>query len=421
MSVDCQGFVEPGFERVRDAFARNLETYDQAGASVCVYRLGRPVVDLWGGVNPLTSRPQSDETVTVIFSATKGATALCAHVLAERGLLNIDEPVASYWPEFGVAGKQDMPVRYLLSHRSGLPALDATSGLTIRDYTRWDRMTAALAGQKPWWRPGDAVFYHSITFGFLVGELVRRISGKSPGAFFHDEVAAPLGLNFWIGMPGSVDAHYAPSVLPQSTSDAYWAGVPEGQAGPVGAATATTPEDVLAALGLDSASSTAQTPYLRAQLLMPAEPRKRGTEFFNAREFRAAEIPASNGVTNARGLARMYAACIGEIDGVRLLRPETVAALRKCQTDGMPAPPPDVVISRGTPPRIGLGLQVSTPPTNVMLGEGSFGHSGAGGRLGFGHPELGVSFGYVSAQLWPEHASVDPRWTLLIDAVKQCL
>jgi CubicO group peptidase (beta-lactamase class C family) len=421
MSMSCQGLVKPGFEKVRDAFMRNLETHDQAGASVCVYRHGRPVVDLWGGVNPLTARPCTDETVTVIFSATKGATALCAHILAERGLLDIDAPVVRYWPEFAAAGKRDMPVRYLLSHRSGLPAPDAAARLTIRDYTDWDRMTAALAAQRPWWPPGKAVFYHSITFGFLVGEVVRRISGKSPGQFFRDEVAEPLGLDFWIGMPASEDAHYAPSVLPQLASDAYWAGVPEGHAGPPGAASATTPDDVRAALGLDPASTAAQTPYLRAQLLMPAEAGKRGTEFFNAREFRAAEIPASSGVTNARGLARMYAACIGEVEGVRLLRPETVAALRECQTDGIPAPAPDVVISRGAPPRIGLGLQVSTPPTNVMLGEGSFGHSGAGGRLGFAHPELGIAFGYVPAQLWPEHSSADPRWTLLIGALKQCL
>jgi CubicO group peptidase (beta-lactamase class C family) len=222
-------------------------------------------------------------------------------------------------------------------------------------------------------------------------------------------------------MPALEDSHYAPSILPQTISDAYWAGVPEGQAGPLGRATASTPDEVLVALGLDPASTAAQTPYLRAQLLMPAEPGKRGTEFFNAREFRAAEIPASSGVANAHGLARMYAACIGMVDGVRLLRPETIAALRQCQTDGVPAPPPSIVISRGVPPRIGLGLQVSTPPTNLMLGEGSFGHVGAGGRLGFAHLELGVSFGYVSAQLWPEHESVDPRWTLLINALRQSL
>ena len=142
---DCHGFAEPGFKKVRDAFARNLETHDQAGASVCIYRDGRPVVDLWGGVNPLTAQPWSERTVAVIFSATKGATALCAHLLAERGLLDIDAPVARYWPEFATAGKQDMPVRYLLSHRSGLPALDGTARLRIQDYSDWGRMTAALA------------------------------------------------------------------------------------------------------------------------------------------------------------------------------------------------------------------------------------------------------------------------------------
>lgn len=153
---------------------------------------------------------------------------------------------------------------------------------------------------------------------------------------------------------------------------------------------------------------------------MPEGGGARGSEFFNTRSFRAAEVPASSGVANANALARMYASCIGEIDGVRLLRPGTVDALRRCETDGVPAPAPDVVLSRGVPPRLGLGYQLPTE-TNPMLGPGSFGHSGAGGRLGFAHPELGLAFGYVSTQLWSDHTGSDPRWIRLLAALRDAM
>jgi len=413
------GSADARFARVRDAFAHNQAADDAAGASVCVYFRGQKMVDLWGGVNPLTHQAWTGDTVTTIFSATKAATALCAHLLAQRGLLDYDAPVARYWPEFAAAGKSMMPVRWLLSHKSGLPSPDAAFQLRIEDYADWDRMVAALASQRPWWEPGAHAYYHAITFGFLVGEVVRRVSGMTVGQFFAREVARPLGLNFWIGMDRTFDSLYAPGILPANGTDAYWAGVPEPER-PQPGAPARTPIDVIRRLGLDPDSTAAQVPWVRAQLLMPDATGIPGSEFFNSRAFRAAEIPASSGVANARALAKMYAACIGEVDGVCLLRPETVKALRRCETDGVSAPPQNIVLGRGVSPRLGLGFQLPTP-VMPLLGEGSFGHHGAGGRLGFAHPELGVAFGYVSARIWRDHTGADPRWTRLCDALRESM
>lgn len=412
------GSADSAFAPVRDTFARLLETEDAAGASVCVYLHGRAVVDLWGGANPLTLAPWTDESVTVLFSATKAATALCAHLLVQRGLLDVDAPVSRYWPEFAAEGKTDVPVRWLLSHRSGLPSPDPGFRLRIEDYTDWHRMISALARQAPWWAPGANAYYHAITFGFLVGEVVRRVSGTTVGKFFDAEVARPIGLQFWIGLPQSQERHYAPGILPEQVSDAFWAGLPKPEAAPLRPA-GRNPDEVIGHLGLDPASTAAQVPWIRAQLLMPRNG-ARGSEWFNTRAFRAAEIPASNGIANARALARMYAACIGEVDGVRLLQRDTVERLRHCETDGVPAPEMSVVRSRGIAPRLGLGFQLPTA-VNPMLGEGSFGHHGAGGRLGFAHPESGVSFGYVSARFWPDHDGSDPRLVALVEALRASL
>jgi len=408
------GTTDPAFAPVRAAFARLLDSLDAPGASVCVYQHGRPVVDLWGGSHPVTGAPWTDESVTVLFSATKAATALCAHLLAQRGLLDLDAPVSRYWPEFAAEGKGQVPVSWLLSHRGGLPSPDPAFALRIDDYADWGKMTSALARQRPWWTAGTCVYYHAITFGFLVGEVVRRVAGMSVGRFFESEVARPLGLRMWIGSPPAQERHFAPGLLPDQTTDAFWAGLPE-PASPWQGPPARDPQEVLQHLGLDPTTTAAQVPWLRAQLLMPRVGGP-GSEFFNTPAFRTAEIPASNGVANAKALACMYAACIGPVDGVRLLDPGTVDALRRCQTDDVPAPPSSVALTRGVPPRLGLGFQLPTA-ISPMLGEGCFGHYGAGGRMGFAFPERGIAFAYVSARFWPDHVQPDPRLAALVTAL----
>jgi len=192
------GLVEPGFEGVRDAFAHNFVEHGEVGAGYALYVDGELVVDIWGGTADVKAgTPYTDDSLQLVFSTTKGATAACANLLAQRGELDVDAPVAEYWPEFAQHGKAHIPVRWLLCHKAGLPTIDAV--LTARDVFAWDPVIHALEVQEPYWEPGTAHGYHAITYGYLVGEVVRRISGKSLGTFWHDEIAEPLGLEFWIG------------------------------------------------------------------------------------------------------------------------------------------------------------------------------------------------------------------------------
>ena len=183
------GDVAPGFEPVRDAFSGNFERNGDVGAAVCVYRHGRKVVDLWGGLaDPATGRQWIPDTLQLVYSATKAATATCAHLLAQRGELDLDRPAAYYWPEFAAEGKADIPVRWLLSHRAGLPVID--NPIPLAALLAWEPMTSALPAQRPVWGPGTAHGYHGRTFGWLVGEVIRRVSGRSVGTFFAEEIAA---------------------------------------------------------------------------------------------------------------------------------------------------------------------------------------------------------------------------------------
>ncbi|HMK11194.1 MAG TPA: serine hydrolase domain-containing protein [Acidimicrobiales bacterium] len=379
------GTVEPGFESVRDAFIRNFTEHGELGAGVAVHVDGKKVVDLWGGVaDPSTGRPYDDRTLQLVFSTTKGATALCVALLAQRGEIDYDAKVSDYWPEFAAAGKGEIPVRVLMSHRAGIPVIDKT--LTTDEVFAWTPLVEALAAQAPVWEPGKKHGYHAVTYGHLAGELVRRISGKSLGTFFADEVAKPLGLDFWIGLPASEESRVAPLVpLPPPP--------PEMEA------------MMAQFMGPDSLIG-------RALLLQGALGALSGDMMFNTRAMHAAEIPAANGITNATSLSRMYAACVSEVDGIRLLTPETVRKVSETLTSG----PDQVLMVEST---FGLGFMTHSSFT-PMMGPSSFGHAGAGGSLGFGDADSGVGFGYVMNQMQMNLAG-DPRPAGLIDAVKASL
>ena len=254
-------------------------------------------MDLWAGVADSESgRPWAEDTIIVVASSTKGATAICANLLVQRGELDLDAPVARYWPEFAAAGKQDIPVRHLLCHQVGLPVLDQP--LAIEDFLAWAPPVRALAAQRPVWAPGTTHGYHAITYGRLVDEVVRRISGKSLGTFFADEVAGPLGLDFRIGLPASKERRVSPMIeIDLEDPDIE----PQGER----------------AREMLEAATDAASYLAREQTTTPLE--------LNSRAFRAAELPAANGITDARSLARMYAGLIGDgVDGVRLFSDETV-------------------------------------------------------------------------------------------------
>lgn len=380
------GEVAPGFEPVRDAFQANFDAGHEAGAATSIYKDGVKVVDLWGGVaDKDTGAPWNEDTLQLVFSTTKGATAACAALLIQRGDLDVDAPVAEYWPEFKANGKGAIPVRWLLSHRAGLPAVD--DALTPEQIYAWTPVIDALAAQKPWWEPDTKHGYHALTYGHLVGEVIRRISGKSVGQFFAAEIADPLAAEFFIGLPESEESRVTKL----------------GQAPPPKPGDVELTDDIKDVIAgfMDPTSLISRT----LNFAVPALD-------MNSREVHAAEIPAANGICTARGLARFYAALIGEVDGVRILNPETIEAVRTEQTHGK-----DEILKKVT--RFGLGFMLDGPDV-PYFGPGSFGHDGAGGSLGFADPEAGIAFGYVMNQM-NQGINADPRPHTLIAALKGCL
>jgi CubicO group peptidase (beta-lactamase class C family) len=391
----ASGYVEPGFEGVREAFDDNFVQHGEVGAAVAVYVEGRKVVDLWGGTaDDQAGTPYDEDTLQLVFSTTKGITALCASMLAQRGLLDVDAPVAEYWPEFAAAGKAEVPVTWLLSHQVGLPYVDAD--LSLEQVLAWDPVVEALAAQAPLWEPGTGHGYHAVTYGWLVGEVIRRITGRSVGQFIADELTAPLGLDLWVGLPEEKQHLVAPLTTH----------------GPRNGSTSSPSEDE----GKDLASMIKEflgpdALVLKALDGVPGLLSQEG--MFNRPEVRAAELPAANGVTNARSLAKLFAATIGEVehDGTTvgpLLTPEQTAAAIEVQTSG-----PDKVLMFETV--FGLGYMISSP-FSPYGGARGFGHSGAGGSMAFADPDAGVAFGYVMNRMLANLAG-DPRTTGLVRAV----
>ncbi|HXI87257.1 MAG TPA: serine hydrolase domain-containing protein [Parvularculaceae bacterium] len=366
---------------MQNEFAKNFEQHGEIGATVAVFLDGRPVVDLWAGfADAARTRAWTRDTIVNVASTTKGVTAICTHRLVDQGLLDLDAPVASYWPEFAQAGKADIPVRFLLSHRAGLPAIDAP--LPTEALYDWDRMTQALAAQKPWWPPGTAHGYHAFTFGWLVGEVVRRIAGRSVGRFWREEIADPLGVDCHIGLHAEDDARVAEFI-------------------PVPAPPPGQPD-------MEEELIRHASPMVQKALNNPPKT----VADMNTLAWRRAEIPAGNAHTNARALARVFGALArgGEIDGVRVLSAESIERARTVQASG-----PDLILF-GFPMRFGLGF--SLPPEGSGFGptnKGAFGSAGAGGSFAFADPEACVGFAYVMNQM-QAGAPPDPRGLRLIEA-----
>ena len=360
-----EGHVAPGFEAVRDAFAHNFEAHGEVGAAVCVYRDGVPVVDLWGGrADPESGRPWQRDTLAIIFSTSKGVTAACIARLAERGVLDVDAPVARYWPEFAANGKSEIRVSDVLTHRAGLAEVEGR--FTLEEVCEGTAVCEALAKQAPQWAPGTAHGYHVRSYGWILGELVRRVTGERFGKVLTRELAEPLGLenDLFVGLPAAQDARVA-RLLPAHEPD-------------------DPKERELRArfMGPDS--------RLGRALSGPSNLFEYG-EMWNTRLLRGAEMPSSNGITTARALARLYAAQVGFVDGVRVLAPATLERFRAVQVDG-----PDLVIL--VPTRFGLGFALP-PMLSPECPEGCFGHPGAGGSLAFADPGARIGFGYAMSQM----------------------
>ncbi|ONI81567.1 serine hydrolase [Actinosynnema sp. ALI-1.44] len=406
--MDTTSHVEDGWGKVADAFRANFDgNPGEVGAACSVYADGRLVADLRGGqADREANQPWTSDTIVQVASTTKGATAICAHLLAQRGELDLDAPVARYWPEFAAAGKADIPVRWLLSHQAGLPIVDGP--LTFEEACAWHPVIRALEAQKPLWEPGTEHVYHSMTYGFLVGEVVRRITGKSLGTFFADEVAQPLGLRAWIGLPAEQEQHVARiEYAAPFTLDELIAGIT--------ATAGLDPETVKAWINAVWGADSVQA---RAGELGGALDHT--TEYHTTRAWRAAEFPAANMLADAHSVARMYAATVSDVDGVRLLDPATVSRATEIQTDRtrMHGLPPGLDIPADRSFNMSLGFWRACPPM-PMLGPGSFGHPGSGGSIGFADPDAGVGFAYVTNH-WSFRPD-DPRAASLAKAVQSCV
>jgi CubicO group peptidase (beta-lactamase class C family) len=376
--MHISGTVASGFEAVREAFEENFRSRDEVGAGVAVMVGDELVVDLHGGVMAPGGAPYGPSTLQMVASCTKGAMTILVLRLVDQGRIDLDAPVATYWPEFGVAGKESVTVRQAMAHRAGVPFLDA--GLTLSDIVGWDPAVRKLAAQAPDWEPGTDHGYHAITHAWLVGELIRRVTGMTPGAFLTQEISEPLGLDLWVGLPPTEHGRVAPLMLP-------------------------VPREVP-----DQFSVRMMTPgtsNFRAFFV--------GDGLFgwmNLPELWEAELPAGNGMGTAVALARMYAACLTDVEGVRLVSPEVLADALRTQSKGL-----DRVL--GYSSHFGTGFML-TSEYRPMSGEGSFGHYGIGGSVGFADPERGFSFGYTVNQMGPS-VPADARSVALIDAVLACV
>jgi CubicO group peptidase (beta-lactamase class C family) len=357
------GDVAPGFERVREQFADGLE--DGGGAALAVYADGRPVVDLWGGVaDRSTGRPWERDTLAVTFSCTKGVLAVVVLALAEQGRLDLDAPVSRYWPEFGQAGKAGIRVRELLNHQAGLIALD--EDLTTEQALDWEHVIGAIERQPPNWQPGTGHAYHTLTFGWLVGEVIRRVTGATPGEVIR-ELTGAIAPDFWLGLPTEHDAR---------RSRPYWDAAAVAALGPP----VPPPLAVLRASTLGAA--------------FPANLVGDGTGFDDTRVLHH-EVPGAGGVGTARDLAAIWSATVRDTDGVRLLNAQSAAAAATPESVG-----PQVYGGREPFPAFGPGFHL-TSQGKPLFGPGSFGHAGLGGQAGFAHAGLGVGFGYLTTRLIP--------------------
>ncbi len=377
--TEIHGTCAAGFEPVREAFADNFSSRAEIGASVAVFAGGVPVVNLWGGwADPGQTTPWHEDTLTNVWSTTKAMTSLCALLLIDRGQLDADAPVARYWPEFAAGGKAEIPVRSILCHQSGLTGL--TVPLSVEDYYDWDLVTGLLAAQEPLFPPGTTSGYQAITFGYLVGEVIRRISGQSCGKFFGSEIAGPLGADFFIGLP-------------------------EAELGRCSQLQGVRPsDDEQAALAQAYANAG---PAALAALLNPS---LTGDEA-NAPGWRMAEIPAANGHGTALGLVRVFGTLVDGSE--RLISAKTLQLART--GNGRHT---DLVL--GMPLEFGLGFGLSGPEGHFGPNPAAFGHDGFGGSAVGGDPEAGVAFAYVMNRMGMNLVD-DPRKMAIVDAVYRSL
>jgi CubicO group peptidase (beta-lactamase class C family) len=369
-------------------FQANFDAGVEVGAAFGAYHQGEKVVDLWGGIaDNRTQDPWEEDTLVLVYSTTKGVVAMCANRLAQQGALDVDAPVVTYWPEFAQAGKERVTVADLLSHRAGLAWVDGT--MSFEEMIRWDPVVEALERQEPSWPPGSAHGYHATTYGWLVGEVVRRVTGMSIGTYLRTEIAGPLGADFFIGLPASEEPRVARLV-------SFLEGLKSGTA----TLSAESDDALQAGPNLAQLAELAKTYFAPGGPLFKAMSAPGGAltdeEVWHSPQLHAAEIPAANGICDARSLALLYGACVDDVKTpsgakFRIMSPQDVESAVQQQTNG-----PDQVLM-GLDIQWGLGFNVNTGIIGAagLGGPRAFGHFGMGGSAGWADPDLGLGMGYI--------------------------
>jgi CubicO group peptidase (beta-lactamase class C family) len=398
--IPVHGTCDPRFSQVRDHFQRVFDSGTELGAAVCFVLDGKPVVDLWGGHYDLgRTREWQRDTLVNVYSTTKGMVAICANLLLERGVLDLEAPVARYWPEFAAAGKAHITLRWLLSHKAGLCAVRVP--LPKNSIYDWNLMCEALAAQEPWWTPGDGHGYHAFTYGHLVGEIVRRVTGESLGTFFRKNVAQPLDADFFIGFGPELDSR---------TSDVFSVNIgnkPAPVSKPGETAPAPSPQFAEFARLMQDPTSMQNKALMNPRLDRDA---------VNSRAWRAAEIPAVNGHCTARAVARIYGALArgGEVDGVRILEPHTIARATQEEAAG-----PEKLFCGAVPMRFGLGFVLNDAAhiySRLSPNPNAFGHAGGGGSMAMADPDRRIGFGFVMNDMKASIVSAGATPAMLVDA-----
>lgn len=389
MSLHIGGYVADGFEKLRSSFEEIITQAPQSGAAISIWHKGKNVVNLWGGLADRESKAEwKENTKVVVFSSTKGLMSLALAQLFQAGKISYDDLVIEHWPEYKSAGKEKTTVGQLVSHQAGVPFF--ANDIQPDQVINWDYMISQIEQEIPLWQPGSAYAYHAITHGWLTGELIRRVSGMSPGQYLAREISAPLSSDTWLGLPLELESEVAPSYAHADLASFF--------------------------IDLNNQNTEAGNFIIRSLTLGDAFPMNlvASGQGFNSRAVHAAEIPGAGGISTAHGISKIWSSVVYETDGVRLLTDETVEHVRKVKSEGKP-------FIEIEPPysKFGMGFQLDSAARGYLTNS-SFGHDGAGGQCAFADPEHKVGFAFVTTEMRGGEVE-DDRATRLIGDLREIL
>lgn len=389
MSLPIEGFVAEGFERIHERFAAIIAQAPDAGSAVSIWHEGRNVVNLWGGVADKDAKtPWVEDTKAVVFSSTKGLMSLAIAQLYQAGKISYDDLVIKYWPEYKGAGKDGTTIRDLVAHRAGVPFFEVD--IEEDQVIDWDYMVSRIEAEPAMWEPGSTYAYHAITHGWITGEIIRRVTGMSPGQYLAKYISAPLAADTWLGLPAELENNVSVS-FPHEDLTKFFVDLKEKDT--------NAGNFLIRSLTLGNAFS------------MNLVGKKKG---FNAPEVHQAEIPGAGGISTAHGISKIWSSVVHKTDGVRLLSDETVRYVTSVQSEGKPFT--DLEPPYGA---FGMGFQLDSPARRYLT-SASFGHDGAGGQCAFADPEHKIGFGFVTSEMRGGELE-DDRATSLIGELRKVL